>query len=188
ALCADLFRAGGGAVAENPLLDDAIAACEAGTVSAPYALNNFALLIALKSLRGDVTPQDWERYRQQIESVRMSWDNRRSIQILIYRSRNGIALDKGQMLETLASVTRHASFEPYQLAAFGYYVMIDLEAPDQAMPFFREAIIPLRPEDPFRSHLAAELREIGRPDLATEVGRWGQEGPARDGPPDVSRP
>src|SRR5690606_15488547 len=118
ALCAERFNAGGGAVSGNPFLDDAIAACETGTVSAPHALNNFALLIALKSLRGDVTQQDWERYRQQIESVRMSWDNRRSIQILIYRSRNGIALDKGQMLETLASVTRHASFEPYQLAAF----------------------------------------------------------------------
>src|SRR5690606_16016270 len=185
ALCADLFRAGGGAVAENPLLDDAIAACEAGTVSAPYALNNFALLIALKSLRGDVTPQDWEKYRQQIEAVRMSWDNRRSIQILIYRSRNGISLDKAQMLKTLASVTQRASFEPYQLAAFGYYAMIDLDVPDQAMPFFEKAIKPLRPDDPFPGHLAVELREINRPDLAAQVEHWRPTAPAEVESPGV---
>lgn len=171
ALCAERFLAGGGAVAGNPLLDDAIAACEAGTASAPYALNNFALLIALKSLRGDVSAQDWERYRQQMETVQMSWDNRRSIQILIYRSRNGVELDRQEMLKTIATLATRAAFKPFENAALGYYVMNDLKAPDEAIPYFRQAIDASPPTDPFRWQLGAELRKNGRPDLADSIER-----------------
>ncbi|MDH5831326.1 hypothetical protein QFW80_12455 [Luteimonas sp. M1R5S18] len=169
ALCAERLSAGGGAVADNPLLDQAIAACEAGTVSAPYSLNNFALLIALKSLRGDVTARDWQRYRQQIETVQMSWDNRRSIQILIYRSRNGLTLDRQEMIATIASIAERAAFSPFENASLGYYVMNDLGKPDSALPYFARAIQESARIDPFPLHLAGELEALGRPDLAAAV-------------------
>jgi hypothetical protein len=182
ALCAEYFNAGGGAVAGNPLLDQAIAACEAGTVSAPYALNNFALLVALKSLRGDVTAQDWQRYRRQIGTVQMSWDNRRSIQILIYRSRNGVTLDRGEMVATIARIAERAAFTPFENASLGYYIMNDLGEPDVAMPYFIQVIEASPPTDPFPLQLAAELRELGRPDLAERAESLGAArfGPAID--------
>ena len=170
AFCAAILRAGGGTQATyNPLLDEAVAACEQGTVSAPYALNNFALLIALKSLRGDVTPEDWERYRRQMDSVDMNWDNRRSVQILIHHSRNGVTLDRAQMATTLEALTSHSQFSAFQLAAFGYYIMNDLEDPERAMVYFVKAIEDVLPGDPFPRQLQAELLEKGRPDLARVI-------------------
>lgn len=168
-LCAERLSAGGGAVTDNPLLDQAIAACEAGTVSAPYSLNNFALLIALKTLRGDVTAQDWQRYRQRIEAVQMSWDNRRSIQILIYRSRNGLELDEKEMIATIATIAEQAAFSPFENASLGYYIMNELGEPDSALPYFARAIQDIPSTDPFPLQLAGELEKLDRPDLAASV-------------------
>src|SRR3546814_17066671 len=57
-LCASRFDAGGGAIPGNPLLDEAIATCSKGADAAPNSLNNLTLLVVLKTLRGDVGPQE----------------------------------------------------------------------------------------------------------------------------------
>src|SRR3546814_15105735 len=56
-LCGSYFESGGGAVRDNTFLDEAIEACSNGATLAAYALNNPALQLVLKTIRGDITPK-----------------------------------------------------------------------------------------------------------------------------------
>ncbi len=170
-LCAAHFRSGGGPVAGNSHLDEAINACHSGTMLAPQSLNNAALLIVLKTLRGDVEPQDWNLFQHRLETVKMSWDNRRAPLILTYHARLGVKLEKTRLLKALATLERRAHLEPFNLAAIGYFIMNDLQEPDLAIHYFIRAIEASPPRDPFPQQLSAELRAKGRPDLAEMVGR-----------------
>lgn len=172
-LCASQFRAGGGAVAGNPRLDEAIETCRAGTAAVPESLNSPTLLIVLKSLRGDVTPQDWSALQQRLETVPMTRDNARVYLILTFHAREGVKLDKQNLLEAFATLARRATLAPSNSAAIGYFVMNDLGEPEQALPYFFRAIEGVSPLDPFPRQLAAELREQGRPDLAAKVEQFG---------------
>ena len=175
ALCAEYFEAGGGVTPDNPLLDKAIASCEAGATVAPESLNNPALLIVLKTLRGNVEQGDWDMFQQRLRTVHMTWDNRRAPNILIYHFRKGVALDKRELLKVLDTLIERAppSEEPFNMVSRGYFVLNDLGEPDLAMPYFIPAIEAASPLDPFPQQLAAELREKGRPDLAEKVERAG---------------
>jgi len=168
-LCASHLKAGGGPVPGNSRLGEAIAACGNGASLAPYALNNAALLIVLKTLRGDVTPQDWDDYRNRIESVHMNWDNRRATTLLTYNARLGVKIDKQELLKTLAALDRRAVLDPMTNASLGYFIMNDLGEPDSAMPYFAKAIQGAKSADPFPQQLASELMEKDRPDLATKI-------------------
>src|SRR3546814_12387627 len=73
-----------------------------GAGAAPNSLNNLTLLVVLKTLRGDVGPQDWDRLQQRARTVNMVFDNGRVFTILMYYVRNGVDLDKAELLETLS--------------------------------------------------------------------------------------
>lgn len=173
-LCAGHFQAGGRAVANNPYLDEAIAACESGTISAPYAANSPALLIVLKTLRGDVTAKDWNIFQQRLATVDMTWDNQRSPRILMHHASNGVKLDKPQIIQAIATLSKRASLRPYETASLGYFILNDLSEPDEAMPYFVKAIESSPPGDPFPAQLGGELRAKGRPDLAEEIEKVGR--------------
>ncbi len=168
-LCTAYLDSGGGAVQSNPHLDEAIAACSAGTDAAPHSLNNPALLVVLKTLRGTITPEDWDIFQKRLRTVRMSRDNERAPYTLTHHFREGVALDKPQIVQTLTTLANRTSLSPFNSASLGYFVMNDLAEPDLAMPYFARAIEAAHPDDPFPQQLAAELREKGRPDLAEKV-------------------
>lgn len=168
-LCDAYFVAGGGVVANNRHLDDAIEACEQGTVNAPDSLNSPALLIALKTLRGDVSARDWAIFQSRLASVRMSGDNMRAPLILAHYAGNGIAVDKARLLRTLATLDRRAKLSPATLAFIGGTIKDALAEPDLAMPYFTKALSNAPPGDPFASQLYEELVDMGRPDLAALI-------------------
>lgn len=168
-LCMDYFKAGGEAVKGNSNLDKAIEACRNGSTAAPYALNSPATLLVLKTLRGDVTQQDWALFQHRMDTVHMGWDNQRAPLILAYYARKGVTLDKQEMLKALATLARRASITPFNSASLGYFIMNDLEDPDQAMPYFAVAIGAANPADPFPQQLAGELMTKNRADLARRV-------------------
>lgn len=170
-LCIGYFQSGGGALRDNPLLDKAIEACSAGATAAPNALNNPAFLIVLKTIRGDVTPQDWDRFQQRLETVQMGTSNRRALLLLTNNARQGVKLDKHGLLRALVTVEQRAHLKPFEAAAVGYFILNDLEEPDLAIPYFVRAIEASPPNDPFPRQLAAELREKDRPDLAGVIER-----------------
>lgn len=168
-LCAAHFEIGGGPVPGNTHLDEAITACHSGTALAPHSLNNAALLIVLKTLRGDIAPEDWNRFQHRLETVDMSWDNRRATMILTYHLRHGVKLDKARLLKALATLDRRVSLDPFNQAAIGYIILNDLGEPETALPYFMRAIEGAPPHDPFPAQLALELRQKGRPNLARQI-------------------
>lgn len=176
-LCDAYFVAGGGPVAgpRNPFLDDAIQACTSGVAATPDTLNSPALLIVLKTIRGDASPQDWERFQHRLDTVRMSWDNTRAPLILTYYAGLGVKLDKRRTLEALDTLVRRVdNLKPSTLATIGISVMNDLEEPDLAIPYFMQAVEAAPPGDPFPWQLGDEFRSMGRPDLANIVEQAGQ--------------
>lgn len=168
-LCAGHFRAGGGAVAGNPRLDEAIETCRKGADAAPQALNSLTLLMVLKTLRGNATPGDWERLQQRMRTVHMTDDNTRVFLILVSHTRMGVDLDKQQLIATLDILLERGNFGPVNRANLGFFVMNDLGEPDRALPYFLKSIEARPPHDPFPLQLAAELRAKGRPDLAERI-------------------
>ena len=170
-LCSGYFQEGGGAIEKNPFLDDAIKACTTGAAAAPYALNSPALLIVLKTLRGDVSKNDWTYFQHRLETVSMTFDNRRAPQILTHHALNGVKLDKQELLRALSTLARRAPLKPAEIASIGNFVMNDLSEPDLAMPYFIRAIEAAPPYDMFAPDLASELKAKGRPDLAKTIER-----------------
>ena len=173
-LCDTLIKTGGGMVAGNPHLGDAIAACSAGADADASSLNNLALLTVLKSVSGEITPQDWQRFQQRLGTARMSWDNIRAPLILTHYAGLGAKLDKQQLLEALATLDRRADLRPSTLLIIANAIRDTLDDPDRAMPYYLKIVSAIGPEDPFVSQLGAELRAKGRPDLADIVERTAQ--------------
>jgi len=168
-LCKTELDLGGPPVPDNPRLDRAIAACEAGAAAAPLVLNNAALLLVLKSLRGDASAQEWASFRRGLETLRMGPENQMATLVLLNYAREGVKLDKGELLATIASHVERNRLPPFALASLGYFVMNDLSDPDHAVTYFAQAIEASPPGDPFPRHLGAEFRALGRPDLARQV-------------------
>jgi hypothetical protein len=175
-LCSTYFKMGE-ISRSNPYLDKAIEACSTGAIKAPYALNSPALLIVLKTLRGDVAPQDWDRFQQRLETVHMSFDNRRAPQILSHHMLKGVKLDKQRLLKALDTLVQRAPLKPTEIVAVGYFIMNDLGETEMAIPYFVRGLkaAPAKDSFAFASQLGAEIRAKGRPDLAEAIEQLGLE-------------
>lgn len=169
-LCASYFSDGGGAVPDNPNLDQAIEVCDAGISAAPQSLNSNTLLVVLRTLRGDAdVAKDWHRLQKRIQTAYMTLDNARIHLILTFHARKGVKLDHQELLKTLSALKQRGALRPFDLTSIGYFVMNDLGEPDLAMPYFISAINGVSPLDPFPQHLSGELKAKGRPDLAKQI-------------------
>lgn len=173
-LCASIFGDGGGARSDNPRLDEAIAVCERGTDVVPESLNSTALLVVLKSIRGNATDEDWRLLQARIADAPMTRDNARIFMTFLFHVRNGVVLDEPQFIATMQALAGRGQVGSFNLSAIGYFLMEDLSNPDQALPFFLQAIDGTPPDDPFPLLLARELRGKGRTDLATRVEQYAQ--------------
>lgn len=172
-LCDAHVKAGGGAVKDNPHLDAAIEACASGADAVPDTLNSLALLVVLKTVRGDITAQDWQRFQNRLGTARMSWDNTRAPLILTYYASLGVALNKSEVLTALARLDARVKLSPSRLAYIGDAVMNQFSEPDLAMPYFLKAIQAAPPGDPYAWDLRDELRSKGRGDLAAVIEQAG---------------
>ncbi len=172
-LCSALFKAGGEVVPNNPRLDEAILACTSGVASSPDTLNSYALLLVLKTLRGDASSQDWEGFQRRLSVARMSWDNGRAPMILTHYAGLGVRLNEQQVLTALATLAQRSGPDRSTFMSIGGAILNDLAEPDQALPYFLKAVETVPPDDPFPWRLGADLRALGKPDLAEAVERLG---------------
>lgn len=173
-LCDAYFIAGGGAQARpNPHLDEAIGACTSGAEAAPDSLNNLVLLTVLKTVRGDVSAQDWARLQARLKTAPMSGDNARAPLILTHYASLGVPLDRQQVLQALAALDKRTTLSPSTLAYIGDSLLKAWSEPELAMSYYLRAIAGVAPGDPFAAELAAELRGMDRPDLAREIEQAG---------------
>src|SRR3546814_8145660 len=77
------------------------------------------------------------------------FDNGRVFTILMYYVRNGVDLDKAELLETLSILAERGNLGPFNLAAIGYLVMNDLDKPDLSLWYFTQSIEKTSANDPF---------------------------------------
>lgn len=168
-LCIYQLESGGGAVASNKNLGNAISTCETGAHAAPKALNSLATLIILKATEHKDTTKDWLIFHERLKTVPMTWENQRAPMTFIYYARKGIALDKRQMMNAFSELTHRVDIGGFNNASIGYFMMNDLKDPDAAMPYFMRALNEANPLDPFPQQLATDLRTKQRPDLAEKV-------------------
>ena len=144
-----------------------------GARSAPQSLNSPTLLVVMKTLRGDAMQGDWDRLQKRMRTVYMTDDNTRVFLILVDHARMGVKLDKRELIETLDILLERGNFGPLNRANLGVFVLVDLNEPDRALPYFIKSIEGRPASDPFPAQLAGELRTRGRPDLAERIERLG---------------
>jgi hypothetical protein len=174
-VCDGYFQQGGGPAAgrQNPRLADAIRACATGAEAAPQSLNNLVVLLVLKTLDGSIQPADWARLEDRLQArlaaPPMSWDNKRALLIFLHYAKLGVPLDRPRVLGLLKRFSQGVELSPASLAQIGDGILNGLEAPDEAMPYFFQAMEAIPATDAFPWELAAQLRSLNRPDLATAV-------------------
>ncbi len=123
----------------------------------------------LKTFRGDVTVQDWDRFQHKLSTVKMSWDNGRAPLILAHYAGLGVDMDRQQVLDALTVLAERERSDPVNFARLGAVVMNDLGDREHALAFFIKAVEVAPPGDSFPWQLGAELRTAGEEDLAEAV-------------------
>lgn len=170
-LCRSYFVLGGGAKAHNRYLDQAIAACSKGSYAAPYAVSNLTNLVVFKTIRGDITAEDWSRLQQRLNTVPMNPENGMAPWVLIYNASNGVALDQAELLKALATVSLRGHLKSSEMAGIGYFILEQLHQPDLAYPYFEKSVARSSPRDRLPGDIANDLRAAGRADLASALER-----------------
>lgn len=169
-LCVTYFERGGGAKADNPNLDKAIAACERATDAGQDSIKSLTNIIAFKVLRGPVPEADWNRYLARLRHVTMTPDNTTSVWVILNRARDGMPVDGQKMLEAIDIINERARFKPIESAAMGYFILGHTGTPDRAYPYFAQAVLETR--DPaFAASLTDDLRQEGYPAWADQLSR-----------------
>src|SRR5690606_36686773 len=138
----------------------------------PESLNSLALLVVLKPIRGDATDEEWRLLQARIADAPMTRDNARIFMTFLFHARNGVVLDEPQFIATMQALAGRGQVGSFNLSAIGYFLMEYLANPEQALPFFLEAIDGPPPDDPFPLLLARKLWGKGCTDLATPVERY----------------
>lgn len=168
-LCVTYFELGGGARADNPNLDKAIAACSKAADVGPDTVKVLANIIAFKALRGEVPDADWTRYLERLRTATMTPDNASAIWVILNRVRDGSKMDGDRILEAIEIINQRTKIKPIESAAFGYFILGHASQPERAYPYFAQAVE--NTKDPTFVHgLIDDLRKEGRGDWAERLG------------------
>jgi hypothetical protein len=123
----------------------------------------------MKTIRGDISPGEWEYLQRRMETVPMTFDNRWSARILTTNFAKGVKLDKQKLIRLLDTLARRAPLSRDEYTTLGYFVMDNMAEPEAAITYFAKAISTAAAHDPFPGKLAGELTAKGHPDLARRI-------------------
>ncbi len=167
-LCVEWYKSGGGARADNPNLDKAIASCTRAAKLDMKSVSSHTNLITYKTLRGNITDTDWRIYLNRLDKLPERSENGMSIWILIQNFQSGVALDENYLLEAIAIANTRYSYSAIMDASLGYFVLGHARQPNRAYPYFAQAI--LKAKDPsFTSGLISDLNREGKAELASRL-------------------
>jgi len=145
----------------NPWLDRAIATCEQGA-----AVTGSAMLLSnaviYKTIRGDVSPADWERLLARLPQVTMNVQNKSIVMVMLSNARRGRALDEDGMLRMLDIFNSRTRFRSNEYLQMAEYINNKTQQPEKALPFLRRAVEAAPPDDPEIAKALTQLREIGQ--------------------------
>lgn len=152
----------------GPELDLAISACRSGS-AIPYAAYHLANIVIFKTMRGDVSAADWDRYLDRLQHGRPSAENINTIWVLIKRKAKGLPLDENGVLKAIDIVARRDGFMSVEYARIGYFILDHTQQPDMAYLYFEQAVRASSPKQPVAKELIADLRSHGRQDWAAKL-------------------
>lgn len=159
-LCVGYFTLGGGDKADNPYLDQAIAACNKGADADRNSIKTLTNIIAMKAIQGTLTPADWDRYLARLRYVTMTPENASSIWVILNKARNGWAMDNARLIQAIDIVSQRRKLKPVESAAMGYFILGHTDQRERAYPYFERAV--RTATDPsFSTGLIEDLRKEG---------------------------
>lgn len=167
-LCVAYFNLGGGDKADNPYLNQAIAACSKGAEVDRNSIKTLTNIIAMKAIKGTLSAADWDRYLLRLRYVTMTPENASSIWVIVNKARDGAPMDEARLIEALDIVSKRRSLKPVESAAMGYFILGHTRQPDRAYPYFAYAV--QKTQDPaFMQGIVEEMRKEGRPAWANRL-------------------
>ncbi|WP_312226380.1 hypothetical protein, partial [Stutzerimonas nitrititolerans] len=168
-LCVGYFELGGGYVEKNPHLDKAIEACRRGADSNSYSVTSLTNLVVFKTIRGDVSNNDWNRFLERFQHVAMSPENTLAVWVIINNASRGVPLDDGGVAEVIAIAEKRIQFRPVENAAIGYFLLDRKGGSDAAYRFLSRAVINSPVESALAEEIIADMRRQGREAFARRL-------------------
>lgn len=152
----------------GPFLDKAITTCKRGadlTHSPPMYSN----VIIFKTIRGDVTQDDWKPLFAQLRKATMNFQNKGIALVTLTNVDKGVPLDERGVLQTLDIITQRATFAPHEYLRMGAYIHNRTQQPNKALPYFQKAVELSPPNDPDIDTLFRQLNEADRQDWVNQL-------------------
>ncbi|KRG87706.1 hypothetical protein ABB34_03740 [Stenotrophomonas daejeonensis] len=164
--------------ADNPSLDLTIATYQKGAAATGSAtlLSN---VVTFKTIRGNVTPADWEKFLTRLQQVPMNAQNRRIIWVMLNNVDREIPLDRGGVLRVIESISSRTGFRADEYLRIGAYIHNETREPGKALPYLRRAVEKSPPGDPDIDKLLTQLRAAGRGDWVQELEKLPRASPKR---------
>ena len=167
-LCVAWYELGGGPVASNPYLGNAIPSCERAAVLGTDSVASLTNVLTFKSLQGTVTSDDWTRYFERLRQVPLKQENVYAMWVLINMVRKEVPLDEHNVLAAIDIIDSRVQLQAMDYAAIGYFILDHTGQPNRAYPYFASAV--RASADPkFASDLVGFLRKDGHPDWADRL-------------------
>lgn len=168
-LCRGYFKLGGEYKPGNPYLGQAIDACTNGANAAPYSISSLTNVLIFKSLTGNASESDWDRYLARLKSVPMTPENRQTLIILFNNASHGVALDEDGIFKAIEIYVRRETLKSVDYASIGYFILTETHHPDRAYPYFVRAVRTAPPNATLPAEISAELKARNHGDWARNL-------------------
>lgn len=167
ALCGDYFERSRGDAA-SPWLGYALDTCQHGaevTASAPMLSN----VVIIKTIRGDVDSEDWERLLVQLRQATMTHNVAKIAMITLDNLDRGVPLGEDGVLKTFEILGSRADFSSHEYLRMAAYIYNESHRPAGAYFYLHRAVEVAPPGDPEVEAAMRQLEGLGRDDWVNRL-------------------
>lgn len=152
----------------GPYLDLAIETSREGALAtgSPPLLSN---VVIYKTIRGDVTREDWARLLWSLEHATMSAQNHNIVWTMVGNARRKLPLDQEGVLRTIEIIAARSEFTTNEYLQLAAYIHNDTDQPGRALPLLRRAVGTADADDPDIDAMFRDLATAGRHDWIREL-------------------
>ena len=151
-------------------LDSAIETCRQGAqrLGSALLLSN---VVNYKTIKGNVTQQDWDRFHQRLEQVPMTVQNRNVIWVMIQNAQRGIPMDERGVLTTMEILSRRTTYSPSENLRLASYALNDTPFSEEALPYLIRAVEQSPAGDAGIEQMLSALSESGWDEWVEQLSR-----------------
>ena len=144
----------------SPYLDLAIDTCLQGAklTKAPALFSN---IVIFKTIKENVTKEDWDSYLDNLSRAPMSAQNKQTIWVMMNNVDRKLPLDEKGMIAAIDIFSRRTVFEPNEYLRLAAYLFNETHEPGKAFYLLKRATELSPPDDPAIAKMLTELEEVG---------------------------